>query len=139
MQAHPPPGTYKHLNNSTKPQALLATAFPEAFAYVLCTHEMDSIFEGANLDGDTQVDRWEHKPLLTLAGSMGMEPASIDEALKGPNANAWKQALEYEINQLQKLHTWDIVGKPSNKPAILCSIVLKEQCNENDNVITQHI
>jgi hypothetical protein len=81
------------MHNGT--QASVATAFPEAFACVL----------------NTQVDRWEHKPLLTLAGSMGTEPASIDEALKGPNADAWKQALEFEINQLQKLYTWDIVDK----------------------------
>jgi hypothetical protein len=70
---------------------------------------------------------------------MGKEPASIDEALKGPNANAWKKALEYEINQLQKLRTWDIVDKPSNKPVIPCSVVLKEKCDASDNIITQHV
>jgi hypothetical protein len=134
MRAHPPPGTYKHLHNGT--QASVATAFPEAFACALGTHKMDSSFEGADLDGDTQVDRWEHEPLLALAGSMGMEPASIDEALKEPDADAWKQALKYEINQLQKSHTWDIVDKPSNKPVIPCSVVLKEKCDANDNVVT---
>jgi hypothetical protein len=92
MRACPPPGTYKHLHNST--QALVATAFPEAFACILGTHEMDSSFEGADLDSDTQVDRWEHEPLLALTGSMGMQPVSTNEALKGPDADAWKQTLE---------------------------------------------
>jgi hypothetical protein len=64
---------------------------------------MDSKFGGTNLDSTMQDDVWEHKPLLTLTGSMGTELASIDEALNGPDADAWKQALEYKINQLQKL------------------------------------
>jgi hypothetical protein len=69
MRAHPPPGTYKNLHNGT--QASVATVLPEAFACVFGTQEMDSSFEGADLDSDTQVDRWEHEPLLALAGSMG--------------------------------------------------------------------
>jgi hypothetical protein len=60
---------------------------------ILGTHKIDSSFEGANLDGDTQVDRWEHEPLLALAGSMGIKPASIDEALKGPDADAVRATL----------------------------------------------
>jgi hypothetical protein len=125
------------MHNGT--QASVAIALPEAFACVLGTHEMDSSFEGADSNGDTQVDRWEHEPLLALAGSMGMEPASIDEALKGPDADAWKQALEYKINQLQKLRTWDIVDKPSDKPVIPCSVVLKEKCDASNNVVTRRV
>jgi hypothetical protein len=67
---------------------------------------------------------------------MGTEPPYIDKALNGPDADAWKQALEYEINQLQKLCTWDIMDKPSNKLVIPCSVILKEKCDANDNVIT---
>jgi hypothetical protein len=98
---------------------------------------MDSTFKEADLEGNTQVDRWEHEPLLTLTGSMGMDPASIDKAVNRPDANSWKQALEYEINHLQKLCTWDIMDKPSNKLVILCSVVLKEKYDTNNNVVTQ--
>jgi hypothetical protein len=120
------------MHNGT--QASVATVLPDAFACVLGTHEIDSSFEGADSDGDTQVDRWEHEPLLALTGSMGTEPVSIDEALKGPDADAWKQALEYKINQLQKLRTWDIVDKPSDKLVIPYSVVLKKKCDASDVV-----
>jgi hypothetical protein len=93
----------------------VATVLPEVLVCIFGTQEMDSKFGGTDLDGTVQDDMWEHELLLALAGSIGTKPASIDEALNGPDADAWKQALEYEINQLQKLCTWDIVDKPSNK------------------------
>jgi len=55
------------------------------------------------------------------------EPASMNDALCGPHADEWKKALEYEIGQLQKLHTWKLVEKPPDKPIILSSEVLKEK------------
>jgi hypothetical protein len=42
-------------------------------------------------------------PDFATVGAMGTEPASIDEALRGPNAKEWQAALDYEISQLEKL------------------------------------
>ena len=36
-------------------------------------------------------------------------------------------ALEYEISQLEKLQTWEIVDCPKNEPVIPCTEVLKEK------------
>lgn len=33
-------------------------------------------------------------PDFAIVGAMGTEPASIDEALRGPNAKEWKAALD---------------------------------------------
>ena len=58
---------------------------------------------------------------------MGTKPHSIDEALHRPNAKAWQEALEYEIAQLEKLQTWEIVNCPKNELVIPCTEVLKEK------------
>ena len=74
-----------------------------------------------------------------LAGSMGNELCSLDEALQGANAASWDAALKYEISQIEKLHTWKIIDQPSNKPIMPCSAVLKEKMNANDEIVSHHI
>ena len=44
-------------------------------------------------------------PDFALIGSLISEPASIDEAMRGPDAQKWQEALNYEISQLEKLGT----------------------------------
>src|SRR5271169_109619 len=62
-------------------------------------------------------------PNFALVGAMGTEPRSIDEALHGPNAKEWQAALDYEINQLEKLGTWIIEDLPKGQPVIPCTEV----------------
>ena len=57
---------------------------------------------------------------------MGPEPASLDEALRGPNAKEWQATLDYEIHQLEKLGTWVLKDLPKGEPVIPCTKVLKE-------------
>ena len=71
------PGTYKAMN-----EGLIAAV----------VHELDQ--EDEMLPPD-----------LALVGTLNSEPKSIDEALRGPDAEEWRKALEYEINQLEKLGT----------------------------------
>src|ERR1700761_8785792 len=64
-------------------------------------------------------------PDLALVGTLNSEPKSIDEALRGPDAEEWRKALEYEISQLEKLGTWIVEDLPKGQSAIPCSEVLK--------------
>ena len=64
---------------------------------------------------------------FATVGAMGTEPASIDEALRGPNAKEWQATLDYEINQLKKLGTWVLEDPPKGKPIISCTKVLREK------------
>jgi hypothetical protein len=68
---------------------------------------------------------------------MGNEPWSLDEALQGPNALSWNDALKYKINQLEKLHTWSIIYRPTNKPVIPYTEVLWKKMNANDEVVSR--
>ena len=66
-------------------------------------------------------------PDFATVGSMGTEPESIDKALRGPNADKWQAALDYQISQLEKLGTWVIEDLPKGEPVIPCTEVLKEK------------
>ena len=62
---------------------------------------------------------------FALIGGLNSEPATIDEALRGPDAQQWREALDYEINQLEKMGTWVIEDLPAGHSAIPCTEVLK--------------
>ena len=64
-------------------------------------------------------------PDFALIGPLNSEPKSLDEALRGPDADKWQNALDYEINQLEKLGTWVVEDLPKGHIAIPCSEVLK--------------
>ena len=64
-------------------------------------------------------------PDFALVGGLDAEPASIDEALRGPEAKEWREALQYEISQLEKLKTWSIKNLPPKHKAIPSNEVLK--------------
>ena len=66
-------------------------------------------------------------PDFALVGGMDSEPASIDEALRGPDAQKWREALDYEIGQLEKMNTWTVEDLPPGYTAIPCGVVLKHK------------
>jgi len=55
-------------------------------------------------------------PDFALVGSIGSDPQMLDEALRGPDAKQWQEALEYEIGQLVKLETWEVTDLPPGHP-----------------------
>jgi len=64
-------------------------------------------------------------PNFTLLGSSPSDPQMLDEALRGPDAKQWQDALDYKIGQLKKLQTWNVEDLPPGHTAIPCSEVLK--------------
>ena len=64
-------------------------------------------------------------PDVALAAHFGADPKMLDKALHGPNAKEWQEALDYEINQLEKLQTWVVEDLPPGQTIIPCSEVIK--------------
>ena len=57
--------------------------------------------------------------------SIGSDPQMFDEALCGPDAKHWQEALEYQIGQLEKLETWEVTDLSPGHTVIHFSEVLK--------------
>ena len=73
-------------------------------------------------------------PDFTLIGGLNFEPTSIDEALRGPDAQKWQEALDYEISQLEKMGTWVVENLPAGHTAIPCSEVLRIKRGPNGEI-----
>jgi hypothetical protein len=69
-------------------------------------------------------DDYELPSDIALMGYTHLDPKMLDEALCGPNTKEWEEALQYEINQLEKLGTWVVEDLPPGQTAIPCSKVV---------------
>ena len=63
-----------------------------------------------------------------------MDPKTFDKALRGPDSKHWEEALQYEINQLEKLGTWEVEDLPAGQTAISCSKVIRVKRGPNGKV-----
>lgn len=101
---HPPPGYYTALHEG------------ETVAFAAALHQLE--------DGDDEgLTRWQQHALAAAVG----EP-SLAQALSGPDAEEWQEAINYEIGQLEKLRTWEVLTPPSRANIIPCHYVLATKC-----------
>jgi len=61
-----------------------------------------------------------------------IEPKTINE---GSNDEKWTKAIEEELMQIEKKHTWDLVPRPRNKNVIGTKWVFRNKLNEVAEVI----
>ena len=78
-------------------------------------------------------------PDFALISSFNPEPRSLDEALQGPNGEEWQKALEYKINQLERMQTWVVEDLPKGQMAIPCSEVLRTKQGPDGEVQSYHV
>ena len=98
-----------------------------AAAAISDKEDVDKIFPEGVESGMGEVSDYPYKlPLDIVAlGHSDSDPKTFKEALCGPNAKEWQEALDYEINQLQKLGTWVMEDLPTGQTAIPCSEVMR--------------
>ena len=92
-----------------------------------------------NYNDNSETLSSSYPPDFALVGNIGDNPRLLDEALRGPDAKRWQEALDYEIGQLEKLDTWDVVDLPSGHNAIPCSEVLKVKRGPDGNVTSYRV
>ena len=78
-------------------------------------------------------------PDFALIGGLNSELASIDEALHGPDAHKWQEALNYEINQLEKMGTWVVEDLPAGHTAIPCTEVLRIKQGPDGKILSYQV
>jgi hypothetical protein len=75
-----------------------------------------------------QLDDFEQHNLFAL---MSCQPTSFKEAAKEPH---WVQAMNQEIDSIEKNKTWDLVDLPSHKKSIGVKWVYKTKLNEKGQI-----
>ena len=126
---HPAPGHYVRLNKGL--EAKLATAEEP-------NGDDNTLPEGAlfaaigNMSVLLLTD-------FTLGSSMGTKLRTLDKALHTPCTKEWQNAYNYEIGQLTKLGTWDLVQLLAGKTLIPHSLVFKEKLGANGNINLWHV
>ena len=81
-------------------------------------------------------------PLLAdfaLRSLMGAKPKMLDEVLCTPCTKEWQAAYDYEITQLEKLSTWDIVRLPPGKTPIPHSLVFRGKLGADGSIDSWHV
>ena len=123
------PGHYTRLNKG------LETNFA-------ADEESDEEVENASEEALLAADGDAYVPLLTdyaLGTLLGNEPKMLDEALHTPNAKQWQAVYDYEITQLEKLSTRELVKLPPGKIPILHSLVFREKLDADGNIGSWHV
>lgn len=46
------------------------------------------------------------------------EPVNIEDALKGPNKDKWKNVMKQEMKSLEENEIWDLVELPKNRKVV---------------------
>ena len=98
-----------------------------AAAAIFDEKDVDKIFPEGVESGVGEVSDYPYElPLDVVAlGHSNLDPKTFKEALCGPNTKEWQEALDYEINRLQKLGTWVVEDLPTGQTAIPCSEVMR--------------
>ena len=67
---------------------------------------------------------WFHEAVHDAMSAITEDQPHIDQVIKGPEANQWKEAIEEELTQIEKLGTWEIVEAPPNANIIGSQFIL---------------
>ncbi|KAE8959622.1 hypothetical protein PR003_g32125 [Phytophthora rubi] len=64
-----------------------------------------------------------------------MEPQSVDEAMQGPDAEKWIEALEKEYYDLMRNNAWVLVERPKGKKILGSKWVFVRKRNHKGEVV----
>ncbi|MCO5603108.1 hypothetical protein L7F22_057253 [Adiantum nelumboides] len=70
--------------------------------------------------------------LLLVAESV--DEISLDEALSGPEATSWRQAMESEYQSLMDNGTWQLVSSPPSRKLVTCKWLLRKKLKADGTV-----
>ena len=71
---------------------------------------------------------------VTFAGEEVVEPTTVSEALSGPNAQQWCEAMQQEIDSLQDYGVWELTELPEGRKAVGCKWVFKVKHNVDGSI-----
>ncbi|KAJ0179561.1 hypothetical protein K1T71_005273 [Dendrolimus kikuchii] len=63
------------------------------------------------------------------------DPLTVEEALSGPDAQHWREAMDEEYKSLMENNTWELTKLPPNKKAMPCKWIFKSKTNQNREIM----
>ncbi|MCO5569460.1 hypothetical protein L7F22_023172 [Adiantum nelumboides] len=63
-----------------------------------------------------------------------IDEISLDEALSGPEASSWRQAMDSEYQSLMADGTWQLVPAPPNRKLVTCKWLLRKKFHADGSV-----
>jgi len=69
-----------------------------------------------------------------MMGGDGEEPKTVAEAMKSPNAQEWKEAMQHELEQLEHLRTWQLVKPLPGANVVGSGFVFKHKRDANGEI-----
>ena len=68
-----------------------------------------------------------------MSEAFGLEPRSINEAMKSPDWPRWKEAMDEEMEVLKSYKTWEVVDIPKGVNVVGCrwTYVVKQDVSGN--------
>jgi len=64
---------------------------------------------------------------------------TLKEALTGPDAAEWQEAIHYELGQLEKLGAWKIIKPPPHVNIIPCHYILETKRGPDGEKLKLHV
>lgn len=93
----------------------------------------DQLFQSVEEDGDDLLIAAIMQEYALASGTEG-EPKSLKEALGGDEASKWRAAVQAELEQIEKLGTWDIVEAPADANIVSSKFVFRLKRDEHGNI-----
>jgi len=66
--------------------------------------------------------------------SLESDKPSVEEAMRGPNAEHWRHAMDEEVAAIEKNGTWEIVDPPHGANIIQSHFILKVKRDEKGEI-----
>ncbi|MCO5558472.1 hypothetical protein L7F22_012056 [Adiantum nelumboides] len=63
-----------------------------------------------------------------------IDEISLDEALSGPEASSWRQAMDSKYHSLMANGTWQLVSAPPNRKLVTCKWLLRKKFHVDGSV-----
>lgn len=79
-------------------------------------------------------DRLGYSNISVITPSPGIEQMVFSEALNGPEAHQWRQAMREELQSFEDNDAWELVDLPSDSSIVKCRWVLNKKLDVNDKV-----
>ena len=93
----------------------------------------DESLEPGGVELDLNETEWFRQQMIAAVANSEDEP-TLKEALGGGERKEWIEAIEAELNQIEKLHTWDLIDAPHGTNVIPSRYVFRRKRDADGNI-----